>query len=102
MGLPIASPRIYLVARALSFTFYSLPVALSLAVVGVGLAVAAADGVVLLGADAASVGITVVAADATFGAVDTEAYRRQQNETQENDVFHFQREDSIVSADERN
>ena len=89
-------------ARALSFALYSLPVALSLAVVGVGLAVAAADGVVLLGADAASVGITVVAADATFGAVDTDADRRQQNETQENDVFHFQHDDSIVSTDERN
>ena len=89
-------------ARALSFALYSLPVALSLAVVGVGLAVAAANGVVLLGADAAAVAIAVVAADATFGAVDTDAYRRQQNETQENDVFHFQRDDSIVSTEERN
>lgn len=89
-------------ARALSFALYSLPVALSLAVVGVGLAVAAANGVVLLGADAAAVAIAVVAADATFGAVDTDAYRRQQNETQENDVFHFQLDDSIVSTEERN
>ena len=90
-------------ARALSFALYSLPVALSLAVVGVGLAVAAADGVVLLGADAAAFTIAVVASDATlFGAVDTDADRRQQNETQENDVFHFQRDDSIVSTEERN